>query len=270
MNDRVEGRLSEAKPQSAVAFEPAPIERRRGRFDSGIVAVIAAIVLVGAALVRPWGDLGGGQAELSPAPATIAQPGRSQASQSPAEPSAPPAIDLARAALDRLISGPTGHAADWGLAIGAGTPSQDGAATFTEQESVISTAPDGSWSVWAQVEPKPSSMPAPGVDPALGGLAAVDLCKGVPDLPSGAEVVALTAPGQPREHLQVRGWQVTGWHDEPRTIDLLPSTRNLARTNVGAINELTQAAGGPWPDGRYEFLVDGSTDESLTVCLGFP
>ena len=254
-----------------VAFEPARVSRgKRSRFDPGVVAVIAAIVLVGAAIFRPWGAIGHGPVVPPESLPPASEPARAQLSPESPPASPGPTIDLARSATERVIVNPAGHAETWGLAIGAGTRSQNDLATVANLESVISIALDGSWSVWTQVEPKPSSMPAPGTDPELTGVSVTDLCRGLPDLPSGAQVVAVTAPGLPRDYLQVRGWQVVGWHDEPRDIELLPSSRTLASSNAGPINELAQATGGPWPDGRYDFLVGGPTEISLSVCLGRP
>ncbi len=267
--------MKDRDPESGVtgevAFEPARVSRgRRRRLDPGVVAVIAAVALVGAAILRPWGVIDQGPAVPvgSLLPASEAAPSQVAGDTPLASPAQ--TIALARSATERVIADPAGHAETWGLAIGAGTRSQNGLAPVASRNSVISIALDGSWSVWTQVEPKPSSMPAPGADPELTGVRVTDLCRGLPDLPSGAQVVAVTAPGLPRDYLQVRGWQVVGWHDEPRDIELLPSSRGLTISNAGAINELAQATGGPWPDGRYDFLVAGPTEISLSVCLGRP
>jgi hypothetical protein len=288
VNDRSKDRIPEPDQQAAVAFAPAPIARRpRRRLDLGVVALIASIVLVGVAVVRPWGDTGHGPTALTgPLPSTPAPsepPAASETAPSTTARSSAaspvPTIGLARLATERVIRDPAGHAESWGLAVGAGTHSPDGLASYAGAGSVISLAVD-SWSVWSPLEPKASSMPAPGASPKLPGGPASGLCQGLPDLPSGAQVVALTAPGLPRDYLQILGWQVVGWHDEPRDFELLPATRELTTYNVGAISELSLPNGGPWPDGRYELLVggipdyglliDGSPEYALTFCLGRP
>ncbi len=261
----------ELKPDGVVAFEPVGLGRRQRRLDPGSLAVVLAVVLVGAAIIRPWGDGNHQPAALTGPLPTGLRPSPAPTDSPSPSPSAIPLIALARSAAERVIRSPGGNAESWGLAVGAGTSPAGGPSFEVGTEvPIISIALDGSWSAWAPVQPRPSSMPAPGASTELTGVTAARLCAGLPDLPSGAQVVALTAPGLPRDYLQVRGWQVVGWHDEPRAIELLPSTHNLTTHNAGAIDYLEQPDGAPWPDGRYEILVGGSTDASLTVCLGRP
>ncbi|MGH2513896.1 MAG: hypothetical protein ACRDGQ_14595 [Candidatus Limnocylindrales bacterium] len=280
MNDRQTDQPPESKPQAAVTFGLAPIgRRRRRRPDLGLSVVVLAVVLVAAAIIRPWGD--GNQmptALTGPLASTVPSPPPSAAAPPPSPSPGPSpnllpaeAISLARSAAARVILNPSGHADTWGIAVGAaGGP--DAALPFevSIQLPIVSTAVDGSWSAWAPLRPEPSARPVPGDPIEPPEVNPTNLCRGLPSLPSGAQVVALTAPSSSREVLDIAAWQVVGWHDEPRDIEALPAVDRLTTFNAGAIEYLELPDGSAWPDGRYQFLLGGSSTTSLSVCFGRP
>lgn len=280
VNDRQTAQLPESAPQAAVTFDLAPIgRRRRHRPDPGLFVVVLAVVLVATAIIRPWGDDNHKPAALAGPIATTAPSLSSSAAGPSHSPSPSPspsllpveAISLARSAAARVILNPSGHADTWGVAVGAaGSPAAALPFEVSIQLPIVSTALDGSWSAWAPIRPEPSARPVPGDPIEPPEVDPTNLCRGLPSLPSGAQVVALTAPSSQREVLDIAAWQVVGWHDEPRDIEALPAVDRLTTFNAGAIEYLQLPDGSAWPDGRYQFLLGGSSTTSLSVCFGRP
>ena len=267
---KVNGPGPEPRDPGAVEFDVVPLGRRGRRLDPGLIAVAVAVVLVGAAILQPWG--GGALPSLavaspalgSPAVASGALPARHSAS-----PSAASTIPAAQAAADLLILDPASNAQHWGVALGAGSGPRGGPAFDANgQVPVISMSLDGSWSAWAPVQLLPSPTPADGSSSVVAGLKPAELCQGLPDLPSGAQVVAVTSPGGSRDDVEADGWQVVGWHDEPRDVQPVASMRGLTSDLSGTITYLEQPGGKPWPDGRYEFRMSGLIGASISICLG--
>ena len=269
----------DTRDRLAVAFDVAPLGRRRRRLDPGLIVVALAVILVGAAILQPWSSGAPRQQAAvgrpspqavtgpAPTPVVVASP---VASDGPSPSlSVGATIAAARSAADRVILDPASDAQHWGVAVAAGS-SPGGGPQFdvNTQVPVISMSLDGSWSAWAPVQILPSPAGADPSTSSVAGLKPAELCNGLPDLPTGAQVVAVTSPGEPRDYLAVAGWQIVGWHDEPRDIQPVASTRGLTTDRSGAITYLEQPGGKPWPDGRYEFRMSGLVDASLSICLG--
>jgi hypothetical protein len=266
----VNGLGPEPRDPVAVAFDVVPLGRRGRRLDPGLIAVALAVVFVGAAILQPWAE--GALPSLAVASPAIGSPavasGALPARHSPS-PSAASTVPAARAAADLLILDPASDAQHWGIALGAGSSPHGGPASdANSQVPVISMSLDGSWSAWAPVQLLPSPAPADGSSSVVAGLKPAELCQGLPDLPSGAQVVAVTSPGGPRDDVVVEGWQVVGWHDEPRDVQPVASMRGLTTDRSGTITYLEQPGGKPWPDGRYEFQMRGLIGASISICLG--
>jgi hypothetical protein len=266
----------ELKPQGVVAFAPVRLGRRRSRVDPASIAVGLVAIFLVAAIVHPWS---GNPATPPPAAAvratTTTSPSAPAATRT-SQPAASRAPTSAAEAIDRVIDGPGGPAGSWGVAVGAGASSSEGPAFDVHtQVPIISISLDGSWSAWAGVQPvvqpvisHPKSG-APG-DPVIG-LKATDLCRGLPDLPSGAELLTFTRPGSGAANVEVRGWQEVGWHDEPRDIEPLVGLSEELFADNGQNEQVGPAHGGRLPDGRYEFrIVDAAATRTLTVCIGRP
>ena len=97
---------------------------------------------------------------------------------------------------------------------------------------------------------------------------AIDLCTDLPQLPSGAQVIAITAPSGPIGALGIRGWRLRGFRDDPPNIEVLSGLRQITPFQSGDISYLQRDDGQAWTDGRYEFWLAGSAGTTLTVCLG--
>ena len=255
--------------QGAVAFEVIPLgRRRRRRIDPGLVLVLLTMALVLAAVVRPWASGPPPSTAVVPRPssarpAIVPPPAPSIDPAASTDPSSPP--DQARLAL--LIHDLAGYSGGWGVGVGAavGPPFQP---TLTIPASGVAT--DQGWWAWIGVHPV-TSHPQPGAstDP-VAGLAIAQLCTGVPNLPTGAQVVAVTAPSGPLSDLQIQAWREVGFHDEPRDIEPVPGIRQMTAFQSGDVSYFQQLSGRAWPDGRYVLQVAGSSETTLTICLGQP
>ena len=73
---------------------------------------------------------------------------------------------------------------------------------------------------------------------------AADLCRGLPDLPSGAELLTFTRPGSDPANVEVRAWQEVGWHDEPRDIEPLVGLTEELFADDGQNEQVGQVHGG--------------------------
>jgi hypothetical protein len=244
-----------------------------------VASLIVALLL--AAVVHPWGPSSPASAVVpspgppsrAPIPSLIsgeesaASPDASNApvqvveqnqSSAPA-PLADLALDIRDLARDRGL---------WGVGVGApvGPPLQP-----TLEIPALGEATDHAWWAWIVVQPVLGKTPtAGGSAAAIDALPVSKLCAGVPDLPTGAQVLLLTTPSETRDPIQLQDWPDVGWHDEPRDIQPLPGLGDLMPRRIGDVTYLELAGGAAWPDGRYEFHIDGLSPTSLTVCLGKP
>jgi hypothetical protein len=262
----------ELKPDGVIAFAPVRLAKRRRRLDpvSIVIGLVAVFLVV--AIVHPWtGSL--------PPPPLAAALKPTIAAPSPVVAAAPPdgsatggTPTTATEAIARVIKGPGAPATAWGVVVGAGASSSDGPAfDVNTQVPIISISLDGSWAAWTAVMPV-VSHPKPGAakEPVLA-LKTADLCRQLPDLPSGAEVVTLTWPGDRPAEIQVHAWQQVGWHDEPRDVEPLAGIIEAQSFDGAGPGYMAQADGGPLLDGRYEFrVVDASATTTLSVCIGRP
>ena len=269
-----------ARP-GAVAFEVAPLGRRRGRrLDPGWIVAALIVALLLAAIAHPWqssspasavvpspgppsrapipslvaGDEPAASADSSSAPVQVVEQNQSSA---PA-----PLADLAIDILDLA-----GNQGQWGVGVGAsvGPPLQP-ALTIP----ALGVATDQAWWAWIGVRPSRVDAAAGGAADAIERLPVSDLCSDVPDLPTGAQVLVVTTPFGTPVGIQVQAWHEVGWHDEPRDIEPLPGVTGLIPRQTGGVTYLQLADGKTWPDGRYELDVDGPSGTHLTVCLGQP
>ena len=227
---------------------------------------LVAVLLV-AAIAHPWqtskpsiavvprpssGLLASATPSLAPIPSTA--PG-----QSPADVLATEVYELGAAA------------APWGVGIGAdvGPPLQP-----TLEIPALGVATAQAWWAWIQVHPLVGRAATAAVPSAtIDGLSVTKLCAGVPDLPTGAQVLEITTSAGTPDLVEVAGWHEVGWHDEPRDIEPLPGLGDLVLHRTGDVTYLELADGAAWPDGRYEVRTDrseSSSPASLTVCLGQP
>jgi hypothetical protein len=240
-------------PQGAVAFEVIALGRRRRRLDPGLIVVSLAAILVVAALTRPWA-IGGSPSFAPVASASASLPGRVAAASptfkpdtSPAPTPDPTPLDPTR--LATVIQMLAGYSGSWG--VGA-------AATPTAPSSSNAAASD--WSAWVAVRPN-----------APGAVVSTNLCTGLPSLPSGAEVIAITAPSGPLVDLGIGGWRLHGGGGDPPDVERLAGLRQIRPDQGGDISYLERLDGQPWTDGRYEFLIgEAAGATTLKVCLGRP
>ena len=263
----------EPNREVAVAFDVAPLGRRRRRVDPGLVVVALAGVLVVAALVRPWDP--GHSAPLaasaaSPTASGLAALPSSSGSTLPspsgsASPGDANPADQTRLAL--VIHDLADYSGSWGVGAGARSGAVDLPAILPPWAWI---SPLGSWSAWVGVQPS-MARTSPTASTDLAGLKATELCTGLPGLPAGAQVVAITAPAGPLADFHVAGWRDAGWRDDPSGITPVPGLRQITPYATGDITYLQLADGQAWPDGRYEFQIGGAaTATTLTVCLGRP
>lgn len=249
----------------SVAFDVVPIARRRRRVDPGLVAVALAGVLVVAAILRPWAA-----GQSAPVAASAASPTAGDAAALPgpsgsASPGDSNPADQTRLAL--VIHDLAGYSGSWGVGAGARSGAVDLPAILPPWAWI---SPLGSWSAWVGVRPS-MARTAPTASTDLAGLKATELCTGLPGLPTGAQVVAITAPAGPLADFHVAGWRDAGWRDDPGGITPVPGLRQITPYATGDITYLQLASGQAWPDGRYEFQIGGAaTATTLTVCLGQP
>ena len=241
----------EPDPQGAVAFEVIPLGRRRRRLDPGVIVVSLAAVLVVVALTRPWAI--GGSTSLAPvASASASPPGRVAVASPTSEPAtsqapAPNSTPFDATRLATVIHVLAGYSGRWGVGAGAVPATPAG-----------SSAPASDWSAWVSVIP---AVP--------GALGTTDLCAGLPSLPSGAGVIAITAPAGPLAGLGIRGWRLLGGGADPPNVEVLAGLRQITPYQGADISYLQRLDGRAWPDGRYEFQFGGAARATtLTVCLG--
>jgi len=152
-----------------------------------------------------------------------------------------------------------GYSGRWGVGAGA-TPGRPATPATSSDSSA--------WSAWVAVPPITAQGPATGGTDLPAGITSRDLCTGLPQLPSGAEVVAITAPSGPIGSLGIVGWRLRGFRDDPPNIEVLTGLRQITPFQSGDISYLQRDDGQPWTDGRYEFWLAGSAGTTLTVCLG--
>jgi hypothetical protein len=263
--------------QAAVSFEVAPVGHRPRRLDPGwiVVALVAALLLV--AIAHPWQSTtpasavapGAGPSSPTAIPSLVpgGQPAASSGSSSaPIQVVTQDGSDADQLALDiRDLASDRGL---WGVGVGApvGPPLQP-----TLEIPALGEATDHAWWAWTEVQPVLGTTPtAGGSAAAIDALPVTKLCAGVPDLPTGAQVLLLTTPSETQDPVQLQDWPDVGWHDEPRDIQPLPGLGDLMPRRIGDVTYLELAGGAAWPDGRYEFHIDGRSPTSLTVCLGKP
>jgi hypothetical protein len=258
----------EPQPQGAVAFEVTSLGRRRRRIDPGLVIVGLSLILVVAAIARPWAS-----GQTPPAAVTNPSPPAGQPSaaalvrSSPSPESA--AVDpnaRSQPGLVPVIRDLAGSSGRWGVGVAGLAPVAPSASSPASASTIRATG----WSAWVGVRPATSSQ-APVASGDLPGGTANELCAGLPSLPTGAEVVAITAPTGPLADFHVAGWWVSDVGDNPAQLTPVAGLRQITPSATGDITYLQLTDNAVWPDGRYEFQVGGTADATtLTVCLGQP
>jgi hypothetical protein len=255
--------------QGAVAFDLTPIGRRRGRrIDPAWVILALVAVLVAAAILHPWQAT---HPSIALVPHPSATPTRSAVPSPVSGPSPAPQGAVADvAAADELAGNVVqlgGDAAPWGVGVGAdvGPPLQP-----TLEIPALGVATDQAWWAWIVVKPATTQATASSVAAAIERLPVDKLCRGIPDLPTGGQVLVITTPFGTPGTIEVQAWHEVGWHDEPRDIEPLPGFGDLTPRHAGDVSYVQLAGGRAWPDGRYELTVDESSLTSLAVCLGTP
>jgi len=247
--------VPDAVRDGAVAFEVIPLGGRRRRLDPGLMIVGLAAVLVLAAVARPWAS--------EPAPVSAAVdpvPAASSPTLQPASPTVQPASNAPdRTSLATVIHVLAGYSGSWG--VGAGAVPAMSATPATSREGA-------GWSAWVAVRPVSTQGSATDSTELPADVSSRDLCAGLPQLPSGAEVIAITAPSGPIGSLGIRGWRLRGFRDDPPNIEVLSGLRQITPFQSGDISYLQRDDGQPWTDGRYEFWLAGSAGTTVTVCLG--
>ena len=248
----------EPEPRPAVAFEPTALGRRRRRLDPGLLIVGLAVILVIAAVARPW--TGSGPAP-SPRPAAsaagllgerTARPSPSASRRLPTPSPTVPTPDPTR--LENVIQELTAYRGQWGIGAGA-TPTS-------------AVRPPVDWIAWVKVDPiSVADMPSASPD-LLRGLASIEPCSGLPNLPSGAQLIVITIPRHPLGTIGIRGWRMVGGGVDPPDVQELSGQWEATFWGSGDFTYLQRHDGQPWADGRYEFLIAGATGTTLTVCLG--
>jgi len=254
--------------QSGFAFDLTSLARgRRRRIDLGGILVVLVVALVGAALLHPWQGSNPISAVVTrPSSGPIGTPGPS--SQPVAQASAMRSSPDVLATNVYQLGAP---AAPWGVGIGAavGPPLQP-----TLKIPALGVATPDAWWAWIQVHPivgRAATAPVPSA--TVAGWSVTNLCAGVPDLPTGAQVLEVTTSDGTPDLVEVTGWHEVGWHDEPRDVEPLPGLDDVVLRQTGEVTYLELADGAAWPDGRYQVRTDrseSSNPASMTVCLGQP
>lgn len=228
-----------------------------------------AIVLVLVAFVQPWAKPTRPSAALPSAPAATGVP-TNAAVTGRLVPAGPMSLlsSPGPASLADMVAGMAGDIEHWGVGDGApvGPPLQP---TLVGPAEGIAT--DHDWWAWVGVEPTAGRAQSSALPDPNGPIQADPLCGGLPDLPGGARVVAITAPGGARAGIEIRAWQELRRHDLPGPVEPRTDIDQVVTTASGGITLLERVDGMPWPDGRYEFSAPGPTGSaSLTLCLGQP
>ena len=222
--------------QADVEFAPAPLPGRRRPLPPLAIG-LAVIALIAVALVKPWGSA----PPATHPPATAGVPADARTSGGPASP-APVGASAGPDVIEPMGPPPLGT---WGVATASGrSPTANGSGS--------------AWSGWTVLA---ASLPGPA---ALQGnpLAADAGCTGVPTIDAEAAVLALTVPPRAGTEFDVLGWWATG--GVSRSLD--GYLRRLDTPGSGPTAEITRTDGWPWPDGRYEFLVQ---EQDHVTALGF-
>lgn len=236
----------------AVAFDVIPLGGRRRRLDPGLMIAGLAAALVLAAVARPWAS--------EPAQASAAVDPVPAASSPAASPTLQPASNAPdRTSLATVIHMLAGYSGSWG--VGAGAVPATSATSATSGEGA-------GWSAWVAVRPVSTQGSTTDSTVLPADTTSRDLCAGLPQLPSGAEVIAITAPSGPIGSLGISGWRLRGFRDDPPNIEVLSGLRQITPFQSGDISYLQRDDGQPWTDGRYEFWLAGSAGTTVTVCLG--
>jgi hypothetical protein len=238
-----------------IAFETAPLSRRR-TFPTALVVVAIAAVL-GAALLKPWGgstdakgEAGGiAVAATSPA-ATDAVGGDAAASSAPGAPagSAEGAVGSsdvpAPETLALIVTRLAADAGAWGIGVGGAGPR---------------LVRDDPWTEWQPIDPVAgASYPRD-----LVRWPGTDLCLGVPQLYDRPSLLAVTVPPGLEPD-----WRILTWRSDGTTIAPLTTLRQVSPPGNRQISYLEYPGTTPWPDGRYEFhVVSGDHILAMTVCL---
>lgn len=230
-----------------------------------MVGLVAALVV--AAIAQPW-QAAKPSIAVVPRPSSLPVDTPALAID-PAPPAAqtPSSADVLATEVDHLAAA----AAPWGVGIGAAV----GPPPHTSLEvAAFGVSTDRGWWAWVHVQPLVGrSATAAESSATIAGLSVTDLCAGVPDLPTGAQVLEITTPDGTPDLFEVAGWHEVGWHDEPRDIEPLPGLDDLVVHRTGDVTYLELAGGATWPDGLYRVGTDrseSSSPASLTVCLGQP
>ncbi len=265
----------EAPRRAAINFEIGPVGRRRRGIDPGwIVAALVAVLLL-AAITHPWQSTTPASAvALSPDPASPAAvrslvPG-GQPAASPGSSNAPiPVVTQGGPVTDQIAIDIGNLGEDqgaWGVGVGApvGPPLQP-----TLEIPALGVATEQAWWTWIVVPSTPAASMTDGSADAVQALPVDRLCTGVPDLPTGGQVLVVTTPRGTRIASEFGGWQAVGWHDEPRDVESI-QFNGLVISSSSDVSYIKLDDGRAWPDGRYEFHVDESGGTNLTVCLGRP
>jgi hypothetical protein len=212
-------------------LRPVTIERSAGRRP--IVLFLAASILVGVVVVKPWAIVPATRVEaavIAPAPAIVAQP-------------AVPIPRVLSTPGPPVMGSLATHSGTWGVGVAGIGPRYDGE----------------TWTDWTAVDPWPASPTTEAV--ATGPRAA---CSNLAPLYDGALFVALTNPSDVPIDRSVRAW----WWDGSKPVSLADTTRIVVPAGDAGISYLVRRDRAPWPAGRYELqLVAGDRAMALGFCL---
>jgi hypothetical protein len=214
-------------------LRPVTIERSAGRRP--IAILLAASLLVGVVVVKPWTLVPTQplEATVVPPPVTVVQPA----------PPVPLPRVLATPAVPPAIGSLASHSGSWGVGAAGIGPRYDGE----------------SWVDWIALDPWPASV-AESVA-ATGPRAA---CSDLAAMLDGPLFLALTNPSDVPIDRSVRVWRWDGSTPE----SLLDDTRIVVPAGDAGISYLVRQDRQPWAPGRYEVqLVAGDRAVALAFCL---